>query len=102
MKKKEKNVFKSMKDGEIPEELVLISWKDITQFSTCPLGENLKLVKFHSGGVIVNSSKDQVDLQQTWSFEEENKDVELTRSANMVPSFPLGCIDKIYRYKLVK
>ncbi len=100
--KEEKLMHDELAEGHIPEELVIVCWEDITQSEHCTLKETIKLINFHSCGTIINTSGEQLDLQQTWTFDEDDKEKTPINPANLRISFPLGVIKKIYKYKLVK
>ena len=99
---KKRKIYNELVLGHIPEEIVIISWEDITQYESCKIDAPLKLVNHHSCGVLVSVTKQKVDLQQTWAFDAEESNSAPINPANLALSLPKGVIKKVYRYKLIK
>lgn len=94
-------IFEELAKGHVPEEIVLLAWKDITQYESNKLGGKNPLITIHSCGVIASSDKTKIDLQQSWALNEVEQ-IELLNAANLSISLPPGVISKVCRYKLIK
>jgi len=97
-----KTIFKNLAEGQIPEEIVIIEWEDITQYEHCKLEDNAELIRFHSTGVVVNVSNGKLDLQQTWCHDDKEPTSVPSNPSNLRLSLPKGVIKRVYKFKLVK
>ena len=95
------DVFEELSNGNVPEELVIIYWEDITQYESCELGVPTPLTNICSCGIIAYADKNKVDLQQSW-WVKDNSPVQLSNMANLSLSLPVGVIKKLHKYKLVE
>lgn len=100
MNKKVNKLLECLENGQIPERLHLVHWRDITQIDGSRLLNDVKQIEFMSVGLIIEKTKKYIKLQQTWELRDDK--LVTDRSANIMLMIPTGVIEAIYNFDLDK
>jgi len=103
--KKKKNkeelieIFSELHNGHIPEEIILIVWRDILEHYNSDLRVK-PIVIMHSTGVLASVDSEKINLLQTWDIRNHEDDEEIEEQGNVCLALPKGVVKKIYKYRL--